>query len=86
MRFTINTNATLVVVILFIVAATTYNQIQTTGIIDVKEVGKAVLAGVLGLQALLAHYRNPDGTNAKVAYDATRDSEVGRIGGSKDFD
>lgn len=76
MKFTLTTNLILAAAIVFIVGATTYNQIHTTGVIDIAAIGKAILTGVLGLQAILAHHVNPDGTSARVVWDPTRDKEA----------
>lgn len=74
MKFTRTYNIVLCSTVLFIVSAMTYNQIQTTGIIDIYEIGKVLIGAIPAVLSVLAHGINPDGTSAKMAYDPTREN------------
>jgi len=76
MKFTLNVNIILTATVILAVAAINiYNQIHTPpGLINVQTLlGELTGPAVLTVLNLLAHTKNPDGTNAAVPYDKTRD-------------
>lgn len=72
MKFTRLQNIVICATVTFIVAAMTFNQVTSTGKIDLFEIGKVLVAAIPVVLSILAHSFNPDGTKASVAYDPTR--------------
>lgn len=58
----------------FFVGSMTYNQIHTTGLIDPTSIIKDLITLWLGVQALVAHKSNPDGSKANKSEKTSKDS------------